>query len=82
MMTYPASQVRILEGVLPDQIPFDELIQGNEPVILRGLVSSWGLVQAGKVSPDSAMEILQNHSSGKPVGVYVAPPEANARFFL
>ena len=81
MMRYPASQVRILEGVLPDQIPFDELIQGNEPVILRGLVSSWGLVQAGKVSPDNAMEILQSHSSDKPVGVYVAPPEANARFF-
>ena len=80
-MSYPASQVRILEGVLPDQIPFDELIQGNEPVILRGLVSNWGLFQAGKVSPDSAMEILQSHSSDKPVGVYIAPSDTDARFF-
>ena len=75
------SQVRVLEGVSPDQIPFDELFQANEPVILRGLVSGWGLVKAGKVSPDNAMEVLQNHSSDKPVGVYIAPPETKARFF-
>ena len=42
----------------PIQIPFDELFEANEPVILRGLVSDWELVQAGKVSPDNAMEIF------------------------
>ena len=73
--------VRILEGVRPDQIPFDTLFEANEPVILRGLVSDWGLVQAGKVSPGNAMDVLQSHSSGQPVGVYIAPPESNARFF-
>ena len=75
------SQVRVLEGVRPDQIPFDELFEANEPVILRGLVSDWGLTQAGKVSPGNAMDVLQSHSSGQPVGVYIAPPESNARFF-
>ena len=75
------NQVRVLEGVGPDQIPFDELFEANEPVILRGLASDWGLVQAGKVSPDTAMETLQSHSSGKLVGVYIAPPETKARFF-
>ena len=74
-------KARVIEGVRPDQIPFDELFNANQPVILRGLVSGWGLVKAGKVSPDNAMDVLQNHSSGKPVGVYVAPPESNARFF-
>ncbi|MCT2529636.1 cupin-like domain-containing protein [SAR92 clade bacterium H921] len=74
-------KARVIEGVRPDQIPFDELFNANQPVILRGLVSDWGLVKAGKVSPDNAMDVLQNHSSGKPVGVYVAPPESNARFF-
>ena len=74
-------KARVIEGVRPDQIPFEELFNANQPVILRGLVSDWGLVKAGKVSPDNAMDVLQNHSSGKPVGVYVAPPESNARFF-
>jgi len=80
-MSYIENQVRILEGVKPDQIPYDELFLANQPVILRGLVSDWELVRAGKQSPDTAMQMLQNHSSGKPVGVYIAPPETKARFF-
>lgn len=75
------SQVRVLEAVRPDQIPFDELFQANEPVILRGLVSDWELVKAGRESPDNAMQLLQNYSTDNPVGVYVAPPESKARFF-
>ena len=81
MTSHVESQVSVLEGVKPDQIPFDKLLQADGPVILRGLVSDWGLVQAGKQSPDNAMQMLQSHSSGKPVGVYIAPPETKARFF-
>jgi hypothetical protein len=74
------STVSVLEGVAPDQIPFDELLEANEPVILRGLVSNWELVKAGKASPEKAMELLERHSSGRPVGVYIAPSDTNARF--
>lgn len=76
-----AKQIPVLEGVRPDQIPFDKLFAANGPVILRGLVSDWSLVQAGKLSPDSAMDMLQSHSSGQPVGVYIAPLATKARFF-
>jgi len=71
----------VLEGVKPDQIPFEQLFAAEGPIILRGLVSDWSLVKAGEQSPGKAMEILQSHSSKKPVGVYIAPPEAEARFF-
>ena len=71
----------MLEGIKPDQIPFDQLFAAEGPIILRGLVSDWSLVKAGEQSPGKAMEILQSHSSKKPVGVYIAPPEAEARFF-
>lgn len=81
MMSDLKSQVRVLEAVRPDQIPFDELFQANEPVILRGLVADWELVKVGRESPDNAMQLLQNHSTDNPVGVYVAPPESKARFF-
>ena len=80
-MSYLDGQVPVLESVKPDQIPFDQLFAAEGPVILRGLVSDWSLVQAGKESPGKAMDILQGHSSGKPVGVYIAPPETRARFF-
>ena len=80
-MRSPDNKVRVIEGVRPDQIPFDELFQSNQPIILRGLVSDWGLVKAGNVSPETAMDVLQSHNSGNSVGVYVAPPESKARFF-
>ncbi len=80
-MRYLDGQVPVLEGVKPDQIPFEQLFAAKGPIILRGLVSDWSLVKAGEQSPGKAMEILQSHSSKKPVGVYIAPPEAEARFF-
>ena len=80
-MSYSNNQVRILEGVRPDKIPFNELFAANKPVILRGLVSDWALVKAGKVSPNNAMDLLQSQSNGKPVRAFIAPPEAKARFF-
>ena len=79
-MAQITSTVRVLEGVVPDQIPFDELLEANEPAILRGLVSNWELVKAGRASPEKAMELLERHSSGRPVGVYIAPSDTNARF--
>jgi hypothetical protein len=42
-MTYSKNQVRVLDGIRPDQIPFDKLFDANEPIILRGLVSDWDL---------------------------------------
>ncbi len=80
-MSEIGKKVSVLEGVQPDKIPFDELFKANEPVILKGLVSSWSLVKAGKVSPDNAMNLLQEQSSGKPVRVFTAPSEAKGRFF-
>lgn len=80
-MTNLGKKVRVLEGVQPDKIPFDELFKANEPVILKDLVSSWSLVSAGKVSPDNAMNLLQKQSSGDPVRVFTAPSAAKGRFF-
>ena len=34
-------QVRVIEGLRFDRIPFDELFAGNEPVLMRGLTADW-----------------------------------------
>ena len=80
-MTQVAHELRVLEGVTPDQIPFDDLLRTNQPTILRGLVSDWELVKVGKESTENAMALLEEHSTGRPVGVYIAPPESKGRFF-
>ncbi len=74
------TEIRVLEGIAPDQIPFDDLLATGQPVILKGLAAEWELVKAGKESPEKAMALLEGYSAGKPVGYFVAPPDVNARF--
>ena len=78
---YLARQVPVLEGVRPDQIPFDS---SSQPMARNFARSGFRLEPSSsrQMSPDSAMDILQSHSSGKPVGVYIAPPEAMHGFSI
>ena len=79
-MVTTAKAIRVLEGVTPDQIPFDELLEANQPTKLPGLASNWELVRAGMEAPETAMALLERYSAGKPIGYFVAPSEVNARF--
>ena len=72
--------VRVIEGLEPGQIPYDELFAGNEPVLLRGVASGWPLVEAGRASPQAAMDLLAAHYDGRPVVAYVGEPSIRARF--
>src|SRR5262245_11156141 len=63
----------------PDQ--FAELATAAEPFVMRGLADDWPLVQAGKTSPQAALELLQSLDSGRPADVMLAPPETGGRFF-
>lgn len=72
---------RVLEGVSPDRIPFEELFASKEPVILRGLISRWPLVQAGLESAESALDYLTAGYGGKPFKVYVGNSGIKGRFY-
>ena len=74
------NKVKILEGITPHTIPYDELFLGNQPVILKGLVKDWPLVQAGQESPLKVMDELEKHDSKQPMLAYTAGPEIKARF--
>lgn len=52
----------------------------TEPVIIKGLVKNWPLVQAGLQSDESAVDYLKNHYNGKPAGVYFGEPNINGKF--
>lgn len=68
---------RVMQGVRPDRIPFDELFEGAEPVVLRGLASDWPLVKAG---PDGIMDTLAAGYDGKPVIVYEGEASMHGRY--
>ncbi len=79
-MATTETAIRVIEGVTPDKIPFEDLIVAGQPTILKGLASEWELVKAGKESREAAMALLERYSAGKPVGYFVAPPEVEGRF--
>jgi hypothetical protein len=74
-------KTREISGLTPGQVPFDELLQAGEPVILKGLVSSWPLVQQGRISAVAAASYLKSFCSTKPATVYVGDPHIQGRFF-
>src|SRR5688572_6816325 len=71
-----------LADVDPRAIP-QELLQSGKPVVLRGLVSHWPMVQAGRGSAEDAVAYLRGfeRADAPPVVATVGPPEIGGRFF-
>lgn len=80
-MAVESEKFRSIEGLDPDGIPFDELLNAQGPVLLRGLVKDWPLVKAGMESSDKAMALLAQHNRGQALRLFSAPAEIDGRFF-
>lgn len=52
-----------------------------KPVVIRGAVSNWPLIEAGKRSAAQAMSYLTSHDTGAPADIMIAPPSERGRFF-
>ena len=72
--------IREITGVDPGALP-DSLLTSTEPVVVRGLVSRWPLVQAAMHSQSDLADYLLRHYSGMKVTVLFAPPQVAGRFF-
>lgn len=73
-------KTKILEGVQPNAIPYDELMAACEPVILKGLVHDWPLVQAGLSSDKAAMQYIETFYNGKTIGTFLGEPRIKGRY--
>jgi len=74
------NKIKILEGITPQSIPYDELFSQGQPVILKGLVKDWPLVKLGQQSVLKVMANLEQNDSKRPMVVYKGPAEIEARF--
>ena len=72
---------KTLHGMSLEGIDFDALIEAGEPVILKGVLSHTPLVTAAVESNAAAKAHLLAAYNNSPVLCYVAPPEAEGRFF-
>lgn len=68
-------------GLDPRALP-DALLCSATPVVARGLVSAWPMVQAGRRSAQAGIDYLKRFDSrAMPVTATVAPPEAGGRVY-
>lgn len=73
-------KVKTLSGIEVTDIPFDELLQEGEPVVLKGLVRHWPIVQKALQSHEQVIEYLKSFYNGRTVGSYWAGPEIRGRY--
>lgn len=72
--------VRVIQGCSPEQIP-DEVFTSTEPLILKGIASSWPIVKAGLASNAEAEKYVLQFYKGQEVAAFLGKPENNGRVF-
>lgn len=58
-----------------------EIVPAARPVVFRGLVDHWPVVQAARQGDAALFDYLARFDRQEPVGTLIVPPEANGRFF-
>ena len=69
-----------VEGIAPDAV-YEHLIEREQPLVLRQLVSDWPLVQAARQSADQAGAYLRQFDTGEPVTAFIGQQETRGRIF-
>jgi hypothetical protein len=59
----------------------EEVLQSDQPLLLRNLVANWPLVEAAKQSADAADAYLRRFYNGTPVSVSSGAPDIQGRIF-
>ena len=57
------------------------VLQSTEPVLLRGLVKHWPLVQTARQSDNDFCNYLRRFGNDTKIGLWRGPPEIEGRFF-
>lgn len=76
----PDAAVPILTDVTPERL-IAEIVPAGRPVVLKGMVSDWPVVQAARRSPAEAASHLRAFDSRRPVRLIVGAPAIGGRFF-
>lgn len=80
-MAITDKRTKVVEGHRHDRVPWGDLMNRLEPVVLKGLVEDWALVKAGRKSASEAIAYLNSFYNGRTVGTFYGPPEIEGRFF-
>jgi hypothetical protein len=70
-----------MKGLDPERIPFAELLESQQPAILKGVAKDWKLARKAATSTAAAIEYLSSFDAGRPVVGYTGAPQIGGRFF-
>lgn len=59
----------------------EEVFSSKEPVVIKGLVNHWKLVEQGRRSDAVAINYLKSHYNGRPSTACIGPSDIKGRFF-
>lgn len=62
-------------------IDLNAIVEAGKPVVFRGLVDDWPMVQAGKISAEAFCNYLRRFDLGQRVNTMSGPPSINGRIF-
>ena len=79
-MIKSALQIEELDSCKADNIP-QGVLYSSQPIILRGLVDNWPMVESAKISAVQAVDYLAKYSTHEPLTVYRGEPEIKGRVF-
>ncbi|TXF99400.1 cupin-like domain-containing protein [Massilia arenae] len=79
-MAPPVRPVREVAGLRPADLGPD-ILASTEPLLLRGLVADWPVVQAARSSPQAAIAYLRRWYVDATVNAMLGAPEIDGRFF-
>ncbi|GGD13487.1 cupin-like domain-containing protein [Aquisalinus flavus] len=58
-----------------------EILPAGEPVVMRGLVTGWPVVEAGRSSGREVLDYIRNFDQGAAVSTATGPPSLKGRLF-
>jgi len=79
MLTIEKS-VREVSGLRPGEVP-EEVLKSAEPLLLKGMVAEWPIVQAAKTSAQAADLYLRQFYQDATVGAFFSHPNTKGRIF-
>ncbi|MBT8115314.1 MAG: cupin-like domain-containing protein [Arenicella sp.] len=72
--------IKQLDGCTSEALP-EEVLTSTEPLLLKGLVQDWPIVDAGLRSAQEAAAYIQQFDSGAALVAYEGAPQINGRIF-
>ncbi|MFK8031224.1 MAG: cupin-like domain-containing protein [Gammaproteobacteria bacterium] len=79
-MSQSPKALAVLDNCTIDALT-EDVLTSKEPLILKGLVAEWPVVQAGRQSPKTAADYIQSFDQNKPLTAYEGPADISGRIF-